>query len=122
MKMMVSLLFFFLISCFNQKDTQKIPEIKDAEMKTAASYVWTKLLDSADWKKSYNFQMFSNRDTLWTFHPDGNWFSTNGINWIKSKLPNPIYNLAFLDYIQFKDAIYGLGHFEGNIENSDSSR
>lgn len=84
--------------------------------KSDTSYVWTKVLDSADWKKSYNFQMFSIKDTLWTFHPDGNWFSTNGISWTKSPLPNSIYNLAFLDYVQFKDAVYGLGHFEGNIE------
>ncbi len=67
-------------------------------------------------EKNYNFQMFSNRDTLWTFHPDGNWFSTNGINWTKSQLTNPIHNLAFLDYVQFNEAIFGLGHFEGNIE------
>jgi hypothetical protein len=32
--------------------------------------VWTKLLDSAAWKKNYNFQMFSQRDTIWTFHPE----------------------------------------------------
>ena len=80
------------------------------------SYRWTKLVDSAPWKKSYNFQMFSFRDTLWTFHFDGNWYSTDGINWTKSTLPNAIYNLAFLDYILFKGVMYGLGHFEGNIE------
>ncbi len=79
-------------------------------------YHWTKILDSGAWKKSYNFQMFNVRDTLWVFHPDGNWFSADGKNWTKSVLPNAINNLAFLDYIYFKDAIYGLGHFEGNIE------
>ena len=61
--------------------------------------------------------MFSLRDTLWTFHPDGNWFSTDGVSWTKSSLPNAIYNLAFLDYILFNDVMYGLGHFEGNIEH-----
>jgi hypothetical protein len=60
--------------------------------------------------------MFSHNDTLWTFHPDGNWFSTNGKDWTKSPLPNAIFNLAFLDYVQFNNAIYGFGHFEGNIE------
>jgi hypothetical protein len=80
------------------------------------NYHWAKLLDSAPWKKSYNFQMFSFRDTIWTFHPDGNWFSIDGIRWTKSSLPNAIYNLAFLDYILFNDVMYGLGHFEGNIE------
>lgn len=107
-----------LISCSNkpgnsgqaQSDKQSISNSNDS------TYVWTKLLDSADWKKNYNFQMFSQRDTLWTFHPDGNWFSTNGINWTKSQLPNSIFNLAFLDYVQLNDVILGLGHFEGNIE------
>ena len=80
------------------------------------SYTWTKVLDSAEWKKSYNFQMLTVRDTLWTFHHDGNWYSANGTDWIKSPLTNSIANLAFLDYIMFKDAVLGLGHFEGNIE------
>jgi hypothetical protein len=83
---------------------------------TPGQYSWVKLLDSAPWKKSYNFQMLNVRDTLWTFHTDGNWFSTDGTHWTKSSLPNAIGNLAFLDYVQFNDAIYGLGHFEGNIE------
>ena len=79
-------------------------------------YHWSKLLDSAPWRKNYNFQMFSLRDTLWTFHSEGNWFSTDGLRWTKSSLTNAIYNLAFLDYIIFNNGILGLGHFEGNIE------
>jgi hypothetical protein len=78
--------------------------------------VWTKLLDSAGWKKSYNFQMFTIRDTMWVFHPDGNWYSIDGQRWNKSTLTNSINNLAFLDYVHFNDAVYGLGYFEGNIE------
>jgi len=80
-------------------------------------YVWTKVLDSAGWRKSYNFQMFTQHDTAWVFHHDGNWYSTNGKTWAKSQLGNAIANLAFLDYVQFKGAMYGLGHFEGNIEH-----
>jgi hypothetical protein len=84
---------------------------------SAKDYVWTKLLDSAEWKKSYNFEMYSVRDTLWVFHPDGNWFSPDGNQWTKSTLPNAIGNLAFLDYVEYGGAVYGIGHFEGNIEN-----
>ncbi len=80
-------------------------------------YRWTKLLDHAPWSKSYNFQLFSNRDTIWTFHGEGNWYSLDGRQWTKSRLPNTIHNLAFLDYILFKNSIFGLGHFEGNIES-----
>lgn len=85
--------------------------------KQSEVYKWTKLLDSAAWHKSYNFQMFSFRDTLWTFHPDGTWLSVNGKDWQKSPLPNALNNLAFLDYVVFKDAVYAPGHFEGNIEH-----
>jgi len=95
-------------------------KVQPGEVQTATysdtGYVWTKLLDSAAWKKSYNFQMFTIRDTLWVFHPDGNWYSTDGLRWNKSTLTNSINNLAFLDYVHFNDAVYGLGYFEGNIE------
>ncbi len=80
------------------------------------TYVWTKVLDSADWEKSYNFQMFTQHDTAWVFHQDGNWYSTDGRRWVKSSLSNAIYNLGFLDYVQFNNSMYGLGHLEGNIE------
>ncbi len=79
-------------------------------------YTWVKLLDKAPWKKSYNFQMFSQQDTLWVLHHEGTWFSKDGKSWKKSQLPNAISNQAFLDYVQFQKAILGLGHFEGNIE------
>lgn len=105
-----------VLSCSNQSNQKGQSQNDNLAVRSGTSYVWTKLLDSADWKKSYNFQMFAVKDTLWTFHHDGNWFSTNGVNWIKSSLTNAIFNLGFLDYVLFKDAIYGLGHFEGNIE------
>jgi hypothetical protein len=83
----------------------------------STGYAWQKILDSAVWKKNYNFQLFSVRDTLWNFHPDANWYSVDeGAHWIKSSLPNVINNHAFLDYVVFKDVVYGLGYFEGNIE------
>lgn len=85
------------------------------------TYTWTQLLESAPWQKSYNFQLFSMRDTLWTFHPDGTWWSANGINWEKSPLPNAIGNLAFLDYVYFKNDVLGLGNLEGNIEQNKFS-
>ena len=111
-------IFFIVViaSCSSKSSHEDKVNSADLPTKSDTSYVWTKLLDSADWKKSYNFEMFSIQDTLWVFHFDGNWFSTDGINWTKSQLPNSITNLAFLDYVQFKDAIYGLGNFEGNIE------
>lgn len=108
------ILILTIIACSCQPS--KTGQENISSVKTEPEYVWTKVLDSADWKKSYNFQMFSVHDTLWTFHSDGNWYSTDGLTWAKSPLPNSINNLAFLDYIKFNDAIFGLGYFEGNIE------
>ena len=79
-------------------------------------YKWTRVTESAAFSKSYNFQLLTHHDTLWAFHPDGNYFSLNGKNWTKSGLTNIIYNLAFLDYVPFNNSILGLGHLEGNIE------
>lgn len=114
MRYMYSLLFLILFSCQNKPKNEKVFEAEKGIIDT--SYVWTKLLDSAEWRKNYNFQMFSQRDTIWVFHPDGTWFSTDGKRWTKSLLYNSINNLAFLDYVQFNGAIYGLGYFKGNIE------
>lgn len=117
MRDMVTLLFLMLIiSCQNTPNNNKLSKTETEEMKTDTPYVWTKLLDSAEWRKNYNFQMFSHKDTIWTFHSDGNWYSIDGKVWKKTKLPNAISNLAFLDYVQFNGAIYGLGYFRGNIE------
>jgi hypothetical protein len=80
-------------------------------------YQWTKLTEQANFAKSYNFQLFSLNNKLWAFHPDGNYFTSDGKIWMKSSLPNSIHNLAFLDYVRFNNAVYGLGHFTGNSEN-----
>ena len=115
-KLLLFSLTLYLAGC---SEPNRQPTVVDSSSNTqtdSEKYVWTKLLDSAEWKKNYNFQMLSIKDTLWTFHYDGNWYSTDGKNWIKATLPNAIGNLAFVDYIQFNDAVYGIGNFEGNIE------
>ena len=84
--------------------------------KVEPSYQWQKLADSGPWAKSYNFQMMTIQDTLWVFHPEGIWFSTDAKNWTRSTLTNVIGNTAFLDYVFFQNKIFGIGHFEGNAE------
>ena len=98
------------------KTVSQMTADRDSNTTSGNGYAWTKILDSAEWKKSYNFEMFSIGDTLWVFHPDGNWYSIDAKVWTKSSLPNAILNLAFLDYVEFGRAVYGIGHFEGNIE------
>lgn len=77
---------------------------------------WTRVLAHGPWPESYNFQLINHRDTLWVFHPNGNWFSPDGERWTKAPLPNAIGNGAFLDYVPLGQAVLGLGHFEGNSE------
>jgi hypothetical protein len=113
---LIILTFVVFLSCSGRSTQKEHPTTATTSVHTDTGYVWTKLLDSAGWKKSYNFQMFTIRDTMWVFHPDGNWYSIDGQRWNKSTLTNSINNLAFLDYVHFNDAVYGLGYFEGNIE------
>ncbi len=105
-----------LMTCTNSNNQTHSQQNDIALEKNDSSYQWTRAIESAAWSKSYNFQIFSIGDTLWVFHSDGNWFSTNGLEWQKSLLRNSINNLAFLDYVYFKGAMFGLGHFTGNIE------
>lgn len=116
MKSKFFLFILVFISCQRNLDNKHVSVPKDKKQGTDSSYVWTKLLEHAPWKKSYNFQMFSIHDTIWTFYSEGSWFSKDGKSWTKSSLTNSISNLAFLDYVSFKGAIYGLGYFKGNIE------
>lgn len=111
------LLISLSCSCQSTIKNNSKSESKTENINSEYSYKWTKISDSADWRKNYNFQMFSQNDTIWTFHSDGNWFSIDNKIWTKSELPNVISNHAFLDYVQFKGAIYGLGFFKGNIEH-----
>ena len=83
---------------------------------TTSSYQWIKLLDSAPWKKTYNYQLFAIRDTLWCFHPDTVWYSVDAVNWSTSGLSDAVNNQAFLDYVVKNDSVFGFGYFEGNIE------
>ncbi|WP_462252417.1 Kelch repeat-containing protein [Ferruginibacter sp.] len=107
---------YILNACHGHSKANVLGIVEPTTLSLLPIYQWNEITPVADFSKSYNFQLFSLHDTLWAFHPDGNWFSVNGKNWTKSELINSINNLAFLDYIVFKDAVYGLGHFEGNIE------
>ena len=104
-----------MLSCAGNSDTTPAMDNLVKLTNIAGSH-WIQLTPQAAFNKSYNFQLITLRDTVWAFHPDGNYFSSDGKEWTMGKLSNIINNLAFLDYIAFKGAIYGLGHFEGNIE------
>jgi hypothetical protein len=82
----------------------------------AKGYHWTELTDNAAFPKAYNFQIFAIRDTLWAMHHAGTWFSVDGSKWVKASLSNVLKDNAFLDYVWFKNALYALGTFQGNVE------
>ncbi len=83
---------------------------------TTPEYTWRQLSQVAPFSKSYNFPLFVAKDSLWAIHPQGTWVTDDGIRWHKTALNNIIRNTAFLKYVQFEGALYGLGTFEGNIE------
>lgn len=101
---------FFLAAVMATHSSYAQQEFRGAE------YHWIKLADSAAFPKSYNFQLINIGDTIWACHSQGMWYTVDGMHWHKSLLPNVIRNTAFLDYVYYKNALYGLGTFEGNIE------
>lgn len=111
----ISILSFCLLICSCTSPDK--PLVRDRELlETDSSYCWQLVLEEANFRKSYNFQMFTHRDTLYVMHPDGAYASGDGNKWTKTGLTDIIGNQAFLDYIYFNNAIYALGKFEGNIE------
>jgi hypothetical protein len=83
---------------------------------SGSTYVWTRLTPDAGYSKSYNFQLFSDDQSIRAFHHDGVYLSNDGSSWKKTGLTDIINRQAFLDYVKFKGAIYALGTFDGNIE------
>jgi len=79
-------------------------------------YVWTQLTVEADFPKSYNFQLFADKERVLAFHPGGVWSSIDGKAWTRTKLTNIVGGQAFLDYVHFNGSVYALGTFDGNIE------
>ncbi|TDH29276.1 hypothetical protein EXU57_04225 [Segetibacter sp. 3557_3] len=108
------LLLFSVVQC--HETSVHHTNIRHEASGYSSNYVWKRLVDNGPWKPSYNFQLFSIRDTLWSFHHDGAWYSADGMQWKESPLLNAIHNHGFLDYVYFRNAIYGLGFFKGNIE------
>lgn len=106
----------YLSGCQGMLQKRSI-QVKSETASVDSNYVWTELTADAAFEKSYNFEMFNIRDTLWVLHHDGAWFSLNGKDWTKSGLSNIVQNNAFLDYVWFNNALYGLGTFNGNIEH-----
>ena len=80
------------------------------------AYAWALLTSNANFSKAYNFQLFSDSHHILAFHHKGVWLSTDGKEWLKTKLINIVKNQGFLSYIRFKGNIYALGTFDGNIE------
>lgn len=86
------------------------------EPRSEAPYHWIELVQEGPFRKSYNYEMVAIGDSVVLLHPQGFWVSTNGSDWTAIDLPNVVGNLAFLEYVYFRGALYGLGTFSGNIE------
>lgn len=117
LRFIILLDLFFLFACNAQTNHTAGQDQTPAVAVTDTAYTWTKVTDNAAFQRSYNFQMFNIRDTLWVLHHDGGWYSVNGKDWTRSSLANIIANNGFLDYVWFSNALYGLGTLTGNIEH-----
>jgi hypothetical protein len=77
-------------------------------------YTWTKVADSAAFPGAYNFPVFVVGPQMWAFHPRGNWWSTDGVRWQSSSLPQSGLNSGYQHYVLYHDAVYALGTMSGN--------
>lgn len=79
------------------------------------SYKWTKVIDAAPYRGSYNFPVFVMRGEMWAFISDaGNWRSTDAKTWTRSPLGPSGLNSAYQKYVAFNGAVYALGTMTGN--------
>lgn len=106
----VTLLAVLITACSNASVSS------NAQPVAAGQYAWSKVADQGPGRKNYNFQMFAVGGRLIVLHPDGTWETADGKVWARSPLTNVIDNQAFLDYVLFRGAVFGLGHLSGNIE------
>jgi len=73
--------------------------------------------ETAAFPGSNNFPVFTVNHQMWAFHPQGNWYSSDGQSWTKSELPAAGLNSAYQKYVQFNDAVNALGTMEGNFQD-----
>ncbi|MBX2992003.1 MAG: hypothetical protein KF749_12675 [Bacteroidetes bacterium] len=97
-------------------DTGSPHPVPEQSAPRQSQYIWTRLTANAGFSQSYNYQMFADGEYIRVFHPSGVWESSDGKSWRQTSLTNIVMNQAFLDYVEFKGAVYALGTFEGNIE------
>ncbi|MBK7359794.1 MAG: hypothetical protein IPI45_03055 [Saprospiraceae bacterium] len=60
----IPIILILLASCTNLPNNKIKPTSTTQLPSNDPKYVWTKIADSADWKKSYNFQLFSIGDSF----------------------------------------------------------
>src|SRR5215203_2294745 len=81
---------FFLFAGCNER--RRLPETIQPTG-NSGEYEWTKLCDSTGFFPTNRLQFLNIRDTLWVFHPNGNYYSTDGISFqlcgLEAKLSSP---------------------------------
>jgi hypothetical protein len=123
---MIRIFTIVLIACFtnscapsgsqsNETTRETAERETPAEAPYEAPYGWTRLTSNPGYSKTYNYQMFAQGDKLYVFHPDGVQESSDGVNWTKTGLKNILTNQTFMDYVQYRDAVYALGTFSGSL-------
>ena len=78
-----NVIIFFLLAGCDERGT--VPEAV-LPANNSGEYEWTKLSDSAGFIPTGDLQFVNIRDTLWLFHPNGNYYSTDGIKFHLSGL------------------------------------
>lgn len=79
------------------------------------AYVWSRLVESPPFPKSYNYPVHIARDGRFVLLlREGNWESLDGASWTPSALPPVDLNSAYQAYLSHDGATYAFGVLKGN--------
>jgi hypothetical protein len=89
------LIFFLFAGCHERSPQAEVAKpVQDSKR-----YRWTKLSDSAAFLPTDRLQFLNIRDTLWVFHPNGNYYSTDGTSFQLSSLEPKLSGPAIPCYL-----------------------
>jgi hypothetical protein len=112
------MLFIFFLSACSDRGTTHLKQASEAD---SVMYNWIKLADTTGFSPSSHVQFMNIRDTVWAVHPNGIYFSIDGISFQPSSLTTEMTRSSFSDVIFFNNKLIAFGKHLTTLGKSTSS-